>query len=224
MIKTKGWSSATCTRVTHAGIWRAQRVVTCASVALLLLATPLASQVPGMNASTRFGIAMTDNHYSSNCGAVTGAYSVEVQGRHQWFPQLTVDKFSGSGMGGTGCGTVPPSVGGLQVDGATRVGLGGGARIGSGKVQLEGALLGGIIAGRRGFAATPSENNRVVVPHFGGQATLVLFRYAVFSGAYHRTRLTLDGSSADGGSAETRRIWSPMYTWQAGVRVPLGPR
>ena len=224
MVKMKGWSSATRTRVVCAGVCRAKDALTRAALALLLLATPLASQVPGVNASARFGIALTNDDYSSVCGAVSGAYSVEVQGRHRWFPQLTVDKFSGSGMGGTGCGSVPPSVGGLQVDGATRVGLGGGARIGRGKVQLEGAVLGGIVAARRGFAATPSETKRVVVPHVGGQATLVLFRYAVFSAAYHRTRLTLDRPPIGGASAETRRTWSPMYTWQVGVRVPLGPR
>ncbi len=224
MVKMKGWSSATRTRVVRAGECRAQDALTRVTVSLLLLATPLASQVPGVNASARFGIALTNEDYSSICGAVTGAYSVEVQGRHRWFPQITVDKFSGSGGATTGCGSVPPSVGGLQVDGATRVGLGGGARIGRGNVQLEGAVLGGIVSGRRGFPATPSETKRVVVPHVGGQATLVLFRYAVFSAAYHRTRLTLDVTPAGGVSAETRRTWSPVYTWQAGVRVPLGPR
>ena len=125
-----------------------RRFARAVQAALLLLATPLASQVPGVNVSARYGIALTSYDYSSVCGAVSGAYSVEAQGRHRWFPQLTVDKFSGSGGGGTGCVSVPPSVGGLRVDGATRVGLGGGARIGRGLVQLEGAVLGGIVDGR----------------------------------------------------------------------------
>ena len=201
--------------------WKTGRLP-CATAALLLLAHPLSAQLPAVNVTARFGIAIPVGAYERNCEGETGTFSLEVSGRRRVFPQLTVDKFSGTGGAMVGCDPGQTTVGGLRLDGATRVGLGGGVGIGGRWVGIEGAVLGAFITGRRGFPASPSDVERVVLPQVGGQATIILFRYAVLTDAYHRTRLTRETATVTG-SVETRRTWSLIYTWQFGVRVPLGP-
>lgn len=213
------------------GTWRANvrfeaRSLPRAITALSLLAAPLHAQMPGVQASTRVGIAIPSDNYQSSCGDASLAFSLDVQGRQRWFPQLSLDYFSGGGGGDVACIPVAPSVGtgvgGLRLDGATRLGLGAGARVRRRVVQLEGVLLGGIVGGRRGFEGSEMNDQRRVMPHIGGQATIVLFRYAVLSAATHWTRLSLDVLPAGGGASTKRTTWSPLTTLQVGVRVPFG--
>jgi len=72
---------------------------------------------------------------------------VDIQGRRRLFPQLSLDHFTGSGGGDVACIPGGPEsgilVGGLRLNGATRVGLGVGARVQRGPIQLEGAALAG---------------------------------------------------------------------------------
>ena len=191
--------------------------------------TPLVAQMPGMNASARFGLAVPSDDYAADCGDPSLALGLDVQGKRRVFPQLSLDHFTGSGGGGDDlCIPVLPNVGrgvgGLRLDGATRVGLGAGARVGHGMLQLEGAVLGGFVAGRRGFDDAGTNSRRTVLPQVGGQAAIVLFRHVVLSGAVHFTRLSLDVISAGGGRVTTRRNWSPMCTMQIGARVTFGDR
>lgn len=197
------------------------------SAALVLatsMAAPVAAQDTGVNATIRVGIATADDDYAATCGAESIAYSIDVQGRRRWFPQLTVDKFSGSGGATTACSFEGVIGGGLQLDGATRIGVGTGTRVGNRWVILEGAVLAGLITGRRGFTLPQAGAKRVALPHVGGQLRVVFFRYAVIAGTYHRVRLTFDGDPVGRSSATARQRWSPMYTWQIGARVPLGRR
>ena len=114
------------------------------------------------------------------------------------------------------CLAVSPSigtaVGGLRLEGATRIGLGVGGRLGNSAAQLEGSVLEGVITGRRGFVGGGADDVRRVLPHVGGQASLVLFRWIVLSAAYHRTRLSLDVIPTGGGARTTRTSWSPVTT------------
>lgn len=203
-------------------------VLTAAFSICALYATPLIAQMPGMNASARFGLAVPSSDYASDCGDPSLALSIDVQGKRRLFPQLSLDHFTGSGGGDDLCIPVLPNVGrgvgGLRLDGATRVGLGAGARIGHGMLQLEGALLGGFVAGRRGFDDPGMKSRRAVLPHVGGQAAMVLFRHVVLSAAVHWTRLSLSVIPVGGGNVTTRRDWSPMSTMQIGARIAFGQR
>ncbi len=202
------------------------RALPIALTAFTLLAAPLDAQLPGVNASARLGIASPSDDYQSNCGHTSLAFSLDVQGKRRLFPQLSVDHFYGSGGGDVKCVPAPSEVatvvGGLRIERATRVGLGAGARVGRGIVQLEGAVLGGFVVGRGGFGAAGLDNPRRVLPHVGGQAAVVLFRYAVLSAAFHYTRLSLDVLPVGGGPSTTRTNWSPMTTLQVGARIPVG--
>lgn len=195
---------------------------------LALLAMPLSAQRPAVQATARAGIASPSDDYQVACGASSLALSLDVQGSGRWFPQLSLDHFTGSGGGDVACLPVLPSVGtgvgGLRLDGATRVGVGVGGRVGREMVQLEGAVVGGLITGRRGFEGSAPRNERRFLPHVGGQASVVLFRYAVVSAAVNWTRLTLNVTPAGGGTSRQRTSWSPLSTLQVGVRVPLAKR
>jgi len=212
----------------HASVQLGFRAFLTALTAYTLLAAPLAAQRPGVNASARLGYAIPGDSYQSNCAHFSRALSVDVQGKRRLFPQLSVDHFLGSGGGDVLCGPDPSKVatfvGGLRIERATRVGLGAGARVGRGMVQLEGAVLGGFVTGRGGFGAAGVDNPRRVLPHVGGQAAVVLFRYAVLSYAFHYTRLSFDVLPVGGGPSTTRTNWSPMFTWQVGARIPVGPK
>jgi hypothetical protein len=198
-----------------------------AVTSLALLAAPLAAQRPGVQASARFGLSVPSDDYAADCGDPSLALSVDVQGKGRMFPQLSLDRFTGSGGGGDDlCIPVLPTlgtaVGGLRLDGATRVGLGAGARLGRGIVQLEVAALGGFVTGRRGFDGAGTDDERAVLPHVGAQAAIVLARHLVLSGAVHWTRLSLAMTPVGGGRATTRRRWSAMSTMQVGARVGFG--
>ena len=191
----------------------------------LIFSSSLAqAQKTGANVTARTGIAVADDKYQSNCDQVSLAYSLDVEGRGRVFPQFAVDHFSGSGGGDVLCGVLDPAVGtpggGLRLDGATRVGLGVGARLGTGLLQLEGVVLSGIITGRQGFVARGQQDGRRVMPHVGGQVSLILFRFVVLSAATNWTRLSLDVIPPAGAPKITRATWSPMWTMQVGVRVP----
>ncbi len=194
--------------------------------AVTLGAAPLHAQSNGVRLSARGGFAAVDDAYQSNCGHSSLAFGVDVQGGGRLFPMASLDRFWGSGGGDVLCLPVAPSIGnaagGLRLEGATRFGLGAGARAGSGAVQLEGALLGGVIAGRPGFDGRDRDGARRMLPQVGGQASLVLFRHIVLSATTSWTRLSLEVTPTGGGAVETRRSWSPMTTLQAGVRVGGG--
>ena len=151
------------------------------------------------------------------------AYSLDVKGRRQVFPQLSVDYFTGPSGGDVSCMTDPSVgviVGGLRVEQSTRIGLGVGARLGTGLAQLEGVVSSGIVSGRRGFVASVEDDSRHIMPHVGGQASLLLFRYIEFSGAINWTRLSFDLIPASGGAVTTRTSWEPLSTLQVGLRLP----
>ncbi len=199
----------------------------CAGLATLIaLATPLRAQIRGANISLRTGLAVPDDKYADNCGDPSMAFSADVQGRGRVFPQLTLAHFSGSGGGDDLCFGVAPNVGTavgrLDLDGATRVGLGVGARLSSRFVAIEGVVQGGAIRGVRGFRASKADASRHSMPQVGGQATLVLFRYLLVSAGVDWTRLTLDVTPSGGGAVTSTARWLPMTTVQFGFRIPLG--
>lgn len=197
-----------------------------ALLVLCLSAAPVRAQMPALNVTARAGLGIPSDEYQSNCGHISAAYSVELQGRGRVFPQVSLDHFAGSGGVDKACVPVDPSVGtargGLRVEGATRIGAGVGARIGGPRVQLEGLLSGGVVSGRYGFSTLGAADGRTTVPHVGGQVALVLYRYLVLSAAAHWTRLSLDVTPSAGGAVTTQRSWSPMSTLQVGARLPLG--
>ena len=208
------------------GLARARRCANAVSVAvcgLVFWSASLQAQSLGAHVSARAGIAIPDDAYSSNCGEPSMAFSLDVEGRRQVFPQISVDYFSGPSGGEVSCITDPSvgvKVGGLRVEGSTRVGLGVGARLGTGLAQLEGVVSSGIVSGRRGFVASADDDSRHIMPHVGGQASLILFRYLVFSGAINWTRLSFDLIPPSGGAVTTRTSWEPLTTLQAGLRLP----
>ncbi len=199
-----------------------------AMATLTLLAVPLSAQSSSVQATARVGIAIPSDEYQRDCGASSLALGLDLQSKGRVFPQLSLDYFSGSGGGDVACIPVLPSVGtgvgGMRLDGATRGSVGAGARVGRGTLQLEGVVLGGFVAGRPGFVGAADSNQRKVMPHVGGQAALVLFRYAVVSAAANWTRLSLDVVPASGGAGTRRVSWAPMTTLQVGARVPLSRR
>ena len=201
-------------------------LVYAALCALRFLSTSLQAQKLGAQVSARWGIAVADDRYQTACGAISGAFSLDVKGNRKIFPQIALDHFAGAGGGDVACVPVDPSVatavGGLKLDGATRLGLGVGARLGAGLVQLEGAVSSGIITGRRGFVANANDASRHVMPHVGGQASLILFRFVVLSSAINWTRLSLHVQPRSGGPETVRTSWPLMTTWQVGVRVRAG--
>jgi hypothetical protein len=165
--------------------------------------------------TARLGIAVPDDAYQRKCGHASIALGADVQGRRQLFAQLSVEHFTGSGGGDVACLPIDPArgtaVGGLRLDGATRVGLGVGVRV-----------LGGLIAGRHGYTQLGTDVHRGVMPQVGGQASLVLVRWMVLSATTSWTRLTLDIIPSAGGVRMARRTWSPMTTAPLGVRWGRG--
>jgi len=196
-----------------------------AAIALALWSAPLAGQTKGAQVTARLGIASPDDAYQVNCQHASIAVGVDVQGRRALFPQLSLEHFTGSGGGDVACIPIDPAigtaVGGLRLDGATRLGVGVGARTGRGPVQFEGVVLGGVMTGRRGFTRGPTDNSRRIAPQVGGQASLVLFRRVVFSATRHWTRLMLDLQPTAGGASTSRSSWSPMTTMEIGVRLAV---
>jgi hypothetical protein len=194
------------------------------SIALMILAVPLGAQSGGVHVTVRAGIASAADAYQSNCGQSSLAFGVDVQGKARFFPHATLEHFTGAGGGDVICIPVAPAggttVGGLRLDGATRLGFGVGARSAPRAVQLEGVVTAGVIAGRNGFADAAESNRRRVRPHVGGHASLVVARFIVASAAMRWTRLTLDAVSPAGTTARLRTEWSPMVALQIGVRVP----
>ena len=220
-----------CVRTTVERVGRSGMMIRCAALVgaattLVLHSTPLSAQIPSLQATASVGVAIPSDDYQSACDASSIALSVEVQGRGRWFPQVSLDYFTGSGGADVACIPVLPSVGtgvgGLRLDGATRLGVGAGGRIGGNRLLLEGALLAGLISGRRGFDGATDSDSRRGLPHVGVQAAVVLFRYAELSAAVNWTRLSLDVTPAAGGASSRQTSWSPMTTLQLGVRVPVG--
>lgn len=197
-----------------------------AVTALSVFTDPVHAQRRGGHVSARFGIATPSDDYQSNCGHSSLALGVDVHGRGRWFPQLSLDHFSGSGGGDVACLPITPSggiaTGGLRIENASRLTLGGGGRVGGGTLQVEGAVLGGFVAGQRGFQAEVRNDERQILPTVGGQVGVVLFRYAVLSAAVHWTRLSRGERLVTGRIVTTSTDWSPMATMQFGVRVPWG--
>jgi hypothetical protein len=197
-----------------------------AAAALACLAVPLGAQPRALQLSAQAGFTAADDAYQSNCGHTSLAFGVDVQGRGRLFPIASLDHHVGAGGGDVLC--IPMStpgasaIGGLRLEGSTRVGLGAGARLGRGALQFEGALLAGAVTGRPGFDAPARDGGRRVLPQVGGQLSLVLARWVVLSVETHWTRLTLDVTPAGGGAVASQSSWSPMTTAQAGLRVPLG--
>ena len=193
--------------------------------AILACAVPLHAQ-RSAHVSARFGLAAPSEAYQSNCGHSSLAYSLDVQGTRRLFPQFSLDHLSGSGGGDVLC--LPQSslngttVGGLRLDGATRLGLGAGARLGTRFAQIEGAVLAGLMTGRSGYAATETENPRQWAPHAGVQASVVLLRHVVLSSTFNWTRLSMEHRPANGAPSTTSHEWSPMATVQLGARFRVG--
>jgi hypothetical protein len=220
------WTISSPTSVGTAHMGRTRAAACTAVVALALAAMPLAGQATGTQVTARLGIAVPDDAYQRKCGHASIALGADVQGRRQLFAQLSVEHFTGSGGGDVACLPIDPArgtaVGGLRLDGATRVGLGVGVRVQGGPVQLEGVVLGGLIAGRHGYTQLGTDVHRGVMPQVGGQASLVLVRWMVLSATTSWTRLTLDIIPSAGGVRMARRTWSPMTTAPLGVRWGRG--
>lgn len=194
------------------------------SAALMALGSlPLEAQLSRAELSVRAGISTSHFNYQSNCQHASIPLSLDVQGRGRVFPQFSLDHFYGSGGADVACVKGNPDLetttGGLRVERATRLGLGFGGRLNWGHVQVEGVLRGGVITGRTGYRAPGSDDERHVLPHAGGQVSLVLFRWAVLSTSAHWTRLAFETTSA-GAVTTSSTSWSPLTTWQAGVRFP----
>lgn len=191
---------------------------------LALSAASLGAQTRGVEATLRTGFAVPRDDSQSNCGHFSLAFGFDVQGRRAIFPQFSFDHFSGSGGGDVLCFPVAPNTGtaegGLRLEGATRAGVGVGARAGDRYVQFEAAVLGGLISARRGFVQGQAHGDRRVMPHVGGQVSLVLFRYVVLSAASSWSRMSLTVTAPDGVMAK-RTYWSPITTGQFGARFPL---
>lgn len=207
--------------------WRRVIAVSLRAISALAFASaPLAAQSRAAVVTGRVGVATPSDNYQVNCGHSSLALGLDVRGDRALFPQLSLDHFTGTGGGDVACLAVDPAlgraVGGLRLDGASRVGVGVGARVHRGPVQLEGAVLGGAVAGRRGFAGEPASDLRRMMPHLGGQASLVLFRVLVISAATNWTRLTLDVIPTTGGTGRSRTAWEPMRSTQVGVRWGVG--
>jgi hypothetical protein len=200
-------------------------VASAALLATAMFAIPLKAQ-HSAHVTARIGIASPSDAYQSNCGHSSLAYSLDVQGTRRLFPQFSLDHLSGSGGGDVLC--LPRSamngttVGGLRLDGATRLGIGAGARAGNRFVQVEGAVLAGLMTGRRGFTAGAEDDPRRWVPNVGIQASMVLLRYVVLSSTLHRARLPMEHRPASGAPSMTSHSWSPMATVQIGARIRLG--
>lgn len=90
-------------------------------------------------------------------------------------------------------------------------------------MRFEVVALGGVISARPGFVAGRDEGDRRIMPHVGGQASLVLFRHIAFSASSNWSRMSLTVTPADGGATSKRTYWSPITTGQIGVRFPLSP-
>lgn len=194
----------------------------CTTAVLFVAASvPTHAQRAPVRVSAHGGLAVPADAYQSNCGHVSLAYGVNVQGRGRFFPQASVDHFVGSGGGDILCLPLSPDgthmVGGLRIENATRIGLGGGARWGQGALQLEGVALGGVMVGRRGFTRDASDRTRVVVPHVSVQSNLVLLRHVVLSGTASWARLVREPDSGSGAEARTT-MWKPLVTLQGGLR------
>jgi hypothetical protein len=202
---------------------RCAKAVSAALCALVFWSASLQGQSLGTHLSARAGSAIPDDAYSSNCGDGSIVFSLDVEGRRQVFPQISVDYFAGPSGGDVSCTTDPAvgvMIGGLRVEGSTRVGLGVGARLGTGRVQLEGVVSSGFVSGRRGFVANAEDDSRHIMPHAGGRASLVLFRYMVFSAGINWTRLSFDLRPPSGGPVATKTSWAPLTTLQIGLRLP----
>ncbi len=210
------------------GVQRSVYAALAAVTALIVFTEPVHAQMRSGHVSARFGIATPSDDYQSNCGHSSLALGIDVQGRGRWFPQLALDHFTGSGGGDIACLPITPSggiaTGGLRIENATRLTFGAGGRVGGSAVQLEGAVVGGFVAGQRGFQAEVRDDERQILPTVGGQLGVVLFRYAVLSAAVHWTRLSRVERSVGGSVVTTSTDWSPMATMQFGVRVPWGQR
>lgn len=207
---------------------RRPRTASMALAVLALLSTSSLAQAQGAgaNVTVRAGLGVPADEYQSNCGHSSLAYSLDVQGRGRFFPQVSLAHFAGSGGGDVLCLPVAPSAGraagGLRLEGATSAGIGAGARAGVGPVQIEGVAQAGVIAGRHGYGSTSDDARRHVLPQVGGQASLVLFHTVVFSASANWTRLSLKITPTDGSAASTRTSWSPLVAMQVGLRVGLG--
>ncbi|MBL0938132.1 MAG: hypothetical protein IBJ03_04510 [Gemmatimonadaceae bacterium] len=194
--------------------------------ALLAVAVPLGAQDRGVSLTLRTGIAGPDDAYQSNCGHSSLAFSADLQGRRQLFPQLSIDHHSGSGGGDVGCIPAYPdtAIGGLRLENSTRLSAGVGGRAGWRMAYIEGVLRGGFIVGTNGYTEnlrSDGSGERGFRPQVGGQVSAVFFRTIVLSGNLHWTRLTMDRTRANGGPTTTTTDWAPMTTVQIGVRIPV---
>lgn len=191
-------------------------------------ATPLHAQWPALLVTGRAGLGIPSDNYQAACGGVSAAYTVDVQGRGRVFPHLSLDRFAGSGGAEVACIPTEFSAGavrgGVQVDGATRVAIGAGLRLGGARIQLEGSVLGGAMFGQYGFLSPGAQSAQTRVPHMGGQLALVVYRYIVLSASAHWTRIAIELTPPEGQPFNTRSSWSPMSTMQVGVRIPLDRR
>lgn len=188
----------------------------------LLVAAPRPAHAQRLPAliTVHTGIANPADAYQSNCGHSSIALGAEVQGRGRLFPQLSATHYTGSGGGDVLC--IPftrdlKAVGGLRLENATRVGVGGGVRVGRGALQLEGAAMAGLITGRRGYVNVSTDDTRVTAPHVAARGALVVAHHVVLSLDGGWTRLTRHADT-DAQLARSTR-WSPLVTMQVGVRL-----
>ena len=201
--------------------------LSCAAPLLLAGTTEAKAQVRP-NLTLRYGIAVPDDAYQSNCGHSSLAFAVDAQGGGRIFPQLGFDRHIGSGGGDVAClgtdGSRFTYEGGARLEHSTRATLGVGGRLGDGKAQLEGVLRAGVLHARPGYQPRGENGRATFRPLVGGQASAVMFHVAVLSFAMQWTRLSFETTPINGGPSTTRTDWAPLVTLQFGARLPIGPR
>jgi hypothetical protein len=209
----------------------ARRVATGVSLLpLLFLGMPQTATGQGVAspaASTlitgRFGMGGGSDAYQDNCGHSSLAFGLDVRRSGRLFPLLAVDASHGSGGGDVLGLAMPPEAehrGGLRLDGATRMRLGGGVRGSHRLAHLELAATAGLVHGRLGYAPPGDVTSAGALPQAGGSLAVVPLRMFELSMGVDRTRLSSSVTFADGRSPLRRARWEPIATLQIGVRVP----
>ncbi|MCC6245687.1 MAG: hypothetical protein IT353_22840 [Gemmatimonadaceae bacterium] len=186
--------------------------------ALVVASAGTATIAASQQLSLRTGFVHPSEGYQRACGHSSISFGADVQGSGLVYPQLSVDRFLYAGGGDVACVYPGSATGGFRLEGANRAAVGLGGRTAPGAVQLEGALLGGLAMGYRGFMSSRDDRTRVRVPHVEARGNMVFFRHAVLSVSYSRMRVTTDIVPPASSVVDTRRQWLPLMNLQLGVR------
>lgn len=192
----------------------------------LLTETPLAAQSGKGSITATAGFGNASDSYQSGCGHSSLAFGLSANGSSRVFPSVSLVRFAGSGGADIVCilGGSPQEVGrgGVELEGATQLQIGAGTGIGGRRLRAEAVLSGGIIRGQLGFSPETTRSETTTRPQIGGAFSLIMVRHLVLSTTINWTRLNLVVSDLTGVALRRRDSWSPMGTFQVGVRFPFG--